>query len=41
MLYFYHLIIIFNLTLQQVLPVTELKKVRHFCEEISEFSIPG
>ena len=39
-LYFYHFIIIFNLILQQVLLVIELKEVRNFCQQISGFSIP-
>ena len=39
-LYFYRFIIIFNLTLQQVLLVIELKEVRNFCQQISGFSIP-
>ena len=39
-LYFYCVIIIFKLTLQQVLPAIVLNKVRHFCPYLSGFSIP-
>ena len=39
-LYFYRFIILFNLTLQQVLLVIELNKVRHFCQQMLGFSIP-
>ena len=39
-LYFYGFIIIFNLTLQKVLLVTQLNKVRNFCQQMSSFSIP-
>ena len=39
-LYFYRVIIIFKLTLQQVLRAIELNKVRNFCPHLSDFSIP-
>ena len=39
-LYFYCFIIIFNLTLQQVLLVIELNYIRNFCPQIFDFSIP-
>ena len=39
-LYFYRFIIIFNLSLQQVLFVIELNEVRNFCQEMPDFSIP-
>ena len=38
-LYFYRFLIIFNLTLQQVLLVIELDEVRNFCEQMWDFSI--
>ena len=39
-LYFDRVIIIFKLTLQQVVLVIELNKVRNFCLYLSRFSIP-
>ena len=39
-LYFYRVIIILKLTLQQVLLVIELNEVRNFCPHLSGFSIP-
>ena len=36
----YHVIIIFKLTLQQVVFVIELNKVRNFCPHLSGFFIP-
>ena len=38
-LYFYRFIIVFNLTLQQVLLVIELKEVRNFFQKMSGFSV--
>ena len=38
-LYFYRFLILFNLTLQQVLLVIELDEVRNFCEQMWDFSI--
>ena len=39
-LYFYRFIITFNITLQQVLLLLELNKVRNFFQQMSSFSIP-